>query len=128
MTRAWFTSRHRRWLALDGTGKPPNRLWVLGPPSDGAGGEESSTPEHHGAGSTYLAARDHDHDQCHHRRGRCRVGLCRARLRRTLSDGQGKTIFTASGNFSGGVYTFQLPALAAAGATDATYTLHVVIE
>ncbi len=127
MIRAWCTSRHRRWLVLDGFGNPTESIVGFGsrvcrrretpsPPSDIA------TPTDVFAGSTptvTISATTGAGDPASDFAGPVSVELI---------DGGGNTIFTANGNFSGGVYSFQLPALAAAGATDATYTLHVVIE
>ncbi len=108
----------------DGFGQPTNQLWVLGPAfTSTAGGAATalslSSPTDAFAGSAptvTISATTALGDPASSFAGPVSV---------QLDDGDGNTVFSTSGNFSGGVYSIQLPALTTAGAVDATYTLKV---
>ncbi|HEY1600964.1 MAG TPA: putative Ig domain-containing protein [Pirellulales bacterium] len=108
----------------DSFGDPTNQLWVLGPAFANAGGTATAlnivTPADTFAGTSptvTISATTVAGDPAADFAGPVSV---------QVDDGSGNTVFTTSGNFSGGVYSFQLPQLATAGSVATTYTLHVV--
>ena len=108
---------------LDANGNSTNQMWVLGP-AFGASSTPATlsiaTPTDISAGSTpavTISVLTASGDPASVFAGPVTV---------KMDDGDGNTAFTTTGNFSGGVFSFQLPALTTGGSADANYSLHVL--